>query len=249
MKRIEALFITSVLFFLIAGLLYAWGPPAWFSRYPYSAGLRFLLALEAYFLCSSFFFALRSARLPRRGKHAYAASFIISFAAVPAFAALVLLDSPIQTVKAFVGVLDIAAWLSLALLAIARSERKRAAYYAVFAATGALLMIPPVPSILVIAARFSLLALYVITRFQSAPGRASASPDAAPLELGAVAERYALSVRETEILSLLVSGKTNREIAEILFISISTVKTHIASIFAKTGARNRLEASVLCRKN
>ena len=130
MKRIEALFITSVLFFLIAGLLYAWGPPAWFSRYPYSAGLRFLLALEAYFLCSSFFFALRSARLPRRGKHAYAASFIISFAAVPAFAALVLLDSPIQTVKAFVGVLDIAAWLSLALLAIARSERKRAAYYA-----------------------------------------------------------------------------------------------------------------------
>lgn len=247
MKRTEALCITSVLFFLIAGLLYAWGPPAWFSRYPYSTGLRFLLALETYFLCASFFFALRSASLPRRGAHGYAISFIISFSAVPAFAALVFLDSPIQTLRTFISVFDIAVWVSVATLALAESTRKRAVVYAAFAVCGVLLLIPPVPSLLVIAARFSLLALYAVTRFRSAAGRASER--VAPLELRDVAERYALSSREIETLSLLVSGKTNKEIAEILFISISTVKTHIASIFAKTGARNRLEASALCRKN
>ena len=46
MKRNETLFILSTLFFLLAGLLYAWGPPAWLDAFPYSAGLRFLLALD-----------------------------------------------------------------------------------------------------------------------------------------------------------------------------------------------------------
>jgi two-component system response regulator NreC len=42
-----------------------------------------------------------------------------------------------------------------------------------------------------------------------------------------------LSTREKEILQLLASGKSNREIAELLFISVSTVETHRTNIFQK----------------
>ena len=39
-------------------------------------------------------------------------------------------------------------------------------------------------------------------------------------------------------------GRTNAEIAEELFISVSTVKTHLASLMAKLGARNRVEITM-----
>ena len=52
-----------------------------------------------------------------------------------------------------------------------------------------------------------------------------------------------LTEREIAVLRLLVSGKTNRQIAAALFISTNTVSHHLRSIFAKTGAVNRTEAS------
>ena len=48
----------------------------------------------------------------------------------------------------------------------------------------------------------------------------------------------ALSRRELEVLSLILDGKTNKEIAEELFISFDTVKTHRKNILQKTGAKN-----------
>lgn len=51
-----------------------------------------------------------------------------------------------------------------------------------------------------------------------------------------------LSKRETEILELIVDGKSNKEIALILSISINTVKVHIANIFQKLGVNSRTEA-------
>ncbi len=50
-----------------------------------------------------------------------------------------------------------------------------------------------------------------------------------------------LSARELEIASAIATGATNKELAATLFISLSTVKTHIASIQAKLGVRNRVE--------
>lgn len=55
-------------------------------------------------------------------------------------------------------------------------------------------------------------------------------------------ETYGLSGRELEVLQLLADGKSNREIAEELFISAQTVKTHIAHIFDKLGVSDRTEA-------
>jgi DNA-binding NarL/FixJ family response regulator len=51
-----------------------------------------------------------------------------------------------------------------------------------------------------------------------------------------------LTHREVEILALIARGLTNPEIAEQLFLSSHTVKTHINRIFAKTGSRDRVAA-------
>jgi len=51
-----------------------------------------------------------------------------------------------------------------------------------------------------------------------------------------------LTQREAEILSLVAQGLTNGEIAERLFLSSHTIKTHINRIFAKTGSRDRVAA-------
>ena len=51
-----------------------------------------------------------------------------------------------------------------------------------------------------------------------------------------------LTTREAEVLTLLASGLSNAEIAQRLYLSHATVKTHINRIFAKTGARDRAQA-------
>jgi len=51
-----------------------------------------------------------------------------------------------------------------------------------------------------------------------------------------------LTAREAEVLTLLASGLSNTEIAQRLYLSNATVKTHINRIFAKTGARDRAQA-------
>ncbi len=54
-------------------------------------------------------------------------------------------------------------------------------------------------------------------------------------------QRHGLSTREAEILELVVQSKTNREIAESLFLALGTVKTHVHNILTKTGMKNREE--------
>jgi DNA-binding CsgD family transcriptional regulator len=58
-----------------------------------------------------------------------------------------------------------------------------------------------------------------------------------------------LTVREQEVLQLILSGKSNREIAEALFISENTVKTHARSIFSKYDVSSRAELISTLLKN
>lgn len=67
-------------------------------------------------------------------------------------------------------------------------------------------------------------------------GGPGADPPAQPVE--------PLTEREEEVLLTVARGRTNAEIAEELFISMSTVKTHLASLMAKLGARNRVEIAI-----
>ncbi len=54
-----------------------------------------------------------------------------------------------------------------------------------------------------------------------------------------------LSPREMDIMELISHSMTNEEIADKLFISSKTVKTHLRNIFLKAGIRNRVEAALL----
>jgi DNA-binding NarL/FixJ family response regulator len=68
---------------------------------------------------------------------------------------------------------------------------------------------------------------------------AGAGPTASPAQPLA-----ALTEREEQILGTVARGRTNSEIAAELHISLSTVKSHIASLMAKLGARNRVEIAI-----
>jgi DNA-binding NarL/FixJ family response regulator len=52
-----------------------------------------------------------------------------------------------------------------------------------------------------------------------------------------------LSARQAQVLRLIAEGKTNGEIADALVISLRTVERHVAELYAKIGARNRVEAA------
>jgi DNA-binding NarL/FixJ family response regulator len=56
--------------------------------------------------------------------------------------------------------------------------------------------------------------------------------------------RTRLSPRELEVVRALARGWTNAEIAAELFVSVATVKTHVANVAAKLAARNRVEIAV-----
>ncbi len=57
-----------------------------------------------------------------------------------------------------------------------------------------------------------------------------------------------LTEREVQILQLLAEGKSNRSIAQSLFISESTVKSHLKSLFTKLDATSRAEAIALAAR-
>jgi len=54
-----------------------------------------------------------------------------------------------------------------------------------------------------------------------------------------------LSEREAEVLALVAKGRSNREIAGALFITVNTVKVHLSKILEKLHVRNRLQAAAL----
>jgi DNA-binding NarL/FixJ family response regulator len=66
-----------------------------------------------------------------------------------------------------------------------------------------------------------------------------------PREFAAAAGQPALSVREKQILALVVMGFSNAEIASKLFVSESTVKSHLSSAFTRLGVRSRNEATAV----
>jgi DNA-binding NarL/FixJ family response regulator len=56
---------------------------------------------------------------------------------------------------------------------------------------------------------------------------------------------YSLTQREHDILALLAEGRSNRDIAQRLYLSEKTVKAHLAAIFRKLGVTNRTQAAMM----
>jgi DNA-binding NarL/FixJ family response regulator len=79
------------------------------------------------------------------------------------------------------------------------------------------------------------------------PGTDSHAPTT--LSTAPEATRGNLSPREIEVLRLVASGKSNREIANNLVISLNTVARHVSNIFDKVGATNRTEAAAYAHRH
>jgi DNA-binding NarL/FixJ family response regulator len=62
---------------------------------------------------------------------------------------------------------------------------------------------------------------------------------------GSRRNEYSLTQREHDILALLAEGRSNREIAQSLYLSEKTVKAHLAAIFRKLGVTNRTQAAMM----
>jgi DNA-binding NarL/FixJ family response regulator len=73
----------------------------------------------------------------------------------------------------------------------------------------------------------------------------SAGQVVVPPRLRHTAARSSLSVREKQVLALVVRGLTNQQIAGRLFLAESTVKTHLSSVFRKLGVASRSDATAL----
>ena len=87
----------------------------------------------------------------------------------------------------------------------------------------------------------------------AADGEALIAPSVTPRLLATLVDRAPgpvsqpvdrLTPREEEVLVLVAKGGTNAEIAQELFISLTTVKTHVAALMAKLGVRNRVEIAM-----
>ena len=63
------------------------------------------------------------------------------------------------------------------------------------------------------------------------------------------AKKAVLTKRQAEILALVAVGHSNEEIAQKLYISAHTVKTHLYTIFKKINVPNRMQASLWAAKN
>jgi len=72
--------------------------------------------------------------------------------------------------------------------------------------------------------------------------RRSAVTSGEPPDMMAVGERGELSEREAEVLVMMAKGLTNQEIAEAMFVSVNTVKTHTSNIFSKLNVGRRMHA-------
>ena len=70
-------------------------------------------------------------------------------------------------------------------------------------------------------------------------------PTAAPAEAGPDPRLAALTPRELDVLTLVAEGRSNPEIAQDLVVSETTVKTHVGNVFAKLGARDRVQAVII----
>ena len=77
-----------------------------------------------------------------------------------------------------------------------------------------------------------------LDRLRSVSGGVDAAFDGVAKKSGPI-----LSAREQEVLAHVASGKTNREIAEVLTISHHTVRRHVENIFAKLGVTSRASAT------
>jgi ATP/maltotriose-dependent transcriptional regulator MalT len=85
-------------------------------------------------------------------------------------------------------------------------------------------------------------------RIEPAPPPDGAAPGGPGEEPATAVDELGLTPREREVLALLADGRSNRQIAEALFISAKTASVHVSNILAKLGVANRGEAAAVAHR-
>jgi DNA-binding CsgD family transcriptional regulator len=103
-----------------------------------------------------------------------------------------------------------------------------------------------------VAAVFAMLGIWLglkLTRVKEVVKEVVVVRDAQPFALDAARlDALGITPREYEILGLIAAGLSNREIAEKLFVSENTVKTHSSRLFDKLNARRRTQAVQIAKE-
>jgi DNA-binding CsgD family transcriptional regulator len=73
----------------------------------------------------------------------------------------------------------------------------------------------------------------------------TAAPAAGP---ATPAAQFGLTPREVEVLALVAAGRSNRQIAQALFISPKTASVHVSNLLAKLGVAGRVEAATIAHR-
>jgi DNA-binding CsgD family transcriptional regulator len=96
---------------------------------------------------------------------------------------------------------------------------------------------------------FGILYALCVSVLRAALDRASENPVNEDVESGLphFARKYGLSARETEVAASIARGLSYKETADLLRISIKTVKTHITHVYSKTGTSDRVAFILLLR--
>ncbi len=83
--------------------------------------------------------------------------------------------------------------------------------------------------------------VFILVLWLKARKRYEAHAKQRPISFKKFCSENDISNRETEVLDLLLAGKSNAEIQETLFISKNTVRNHVHNIYQKLGIKNRVE--------
>ena len=92
--------------------------------------------------------------------------------------------------------------------------------------------------------------IFAICRYRNAFGPLAVQPDGGPtVDRDPRPLLEPLTAKEIRLLQLLAEGYSNKALAEKVFVSDSTVRTHLRNINAKLGANNRTQAVSLARRH
>ncbi|MBN8678756.1 MAG: hypothetical protein J0M29_11070 [Chitinophagales bacterium] len=96
--------------------------------------------------------------------------------------------------------------------------------------------------IIVIAILFAAVGIWAGMRWNRKPATSKPDTPSPVLPKDQILAQLGITPRELEVLEQIAEGKSNQEIAESLFVSLNTVKTHLSNIFAKLDAQRRTQA-------
>lgn len=99
-----------------------------------------------------------------------------------------------------------------------------------------------------IALLFTIVGIWAGTAWRKQNNKAPVPDATLPIDNSKVITKLGITPRELDVLKLMALGHSNQEIADQLFVSLNTVKTHISNLLTKLGAERRTQAIQIAKQ-